>query len=90
MTNTERIINFCIEYFNKHDVNKDDEPITSDDIYIISYTYIGMGWSAAVKMSYGYVYELKAVDEYGTVVFTKYRVCGDSIYNWEEENSNEL
>ena len=36
MTNTERIINFCVDYFNKHDL-EDDEPITADDIYIISY-----------------------------------------------------
>ena len=28
MTETERIINLCVEYFNKHDLDTDDEPIT--------------------------------------------------------------
>ena len=82
MTNTERITNFCIDYFNKHDV--DDEPITSDDIYIMSYTDIGMGWSAIVYMPNGYIYELNSVDEYGTVAFNKYRKCGGSLYKWED------
>jgi hypothetical protein len=85
MTNTERITNFCVEYFNEHDLDTDDEPITSDDICIITYTDIGIGWSVAVEMSYGYVYELKTGDEYGTVVFTKYRICGGSLYKWEDD-----
>ena len=82
MTNTERIINFCVDYFNKHDA--DDEPITANDIYIMSYTDIGIGWSAAVHMPNGYIYELKnAVDAYSTVAFTKSKECGGSLYKWE-------
>jgi hypothetical protein len=85
MTNIERITNFCVEYFNKHDADTDDEPITSDDIYIMSYTDIGMGWSAAVYMPKGYIYELNTVDVYGTVAFNKYRKCGGSLYKWEDD-----
>lgn len=36
MTNLERIEKFCIEYFNKHDLDTDDEPITANDIYILT------------------------------------------------------
>ena len=89
MTNTDRITNFCIEYFNKHDVDKDDEPINSSDIYIMSYTDISMGWSAIVYMPDGYIYELNTIDEYGTVAFNKYRKCGGSLYKWGEENGND-
>jgi hypothetical protein len=51
----------------------------------MSYTDIGMGWSAAVYMPYGYIYELKTVDEYGTVAFYKYSRCGDSLFKWEDD-----
>ena len=40
MTNTEQIINLCVNYFNKHDT--DDEPITANDINIISYADVGI------------------------------------------------
>lgn len=81
MTNTERIINFCIEYFNKHDAA--DEQITASDIHIMSYADIGLGWSAIVYMPNGYIYELTTVDMYDTVAFTKYKRCGGSLYKWE-------
>ena len=81
MTNTERIINFCVDYFNKHDT--EGELITSDDIYIMSYTDIGIGWSATVYMPNGYIYELITVDMYDTVAFTTYKRCGGSLYKWE-------
>jgi hypothetical protein len=82
MTNTERIINFCIEYFNKHDLDTDDEPITASDIRIMSYADIGVGWSAVIYMPDGYIYELNTVDMYDTVAFNKYRKCGSSLYKW--------
>ena len=84
MTETERIINFCVQYFNKHDLDTDDEPITSDDIYIVSYTNIGMSWDAFVSMPYGYIYELNTIGACDTVVFNKYRKCGNSLYKWED------
>lgn len=59
ITNTERILNFCVEYYNKHDA--DDEQITASDIYIMSYTDIGVGWSAFVYVK-GCIYELSTVD----------------------------
>lgn len=83
MTDTERVINFCVDYFNKHDAD-DDEQITANDIYIMSYTDIGMGWSAIVYMPNGYIYELNTVDLYDTVAFTKYKRCGGSLYKWED------
>jgi hypothetical protein len=82
MTNTERIINFCVEYFNKHDA--DDEQITASDIRIMSYTDIGIGWSATVYMPDGYIYELKTVN-IDMVEFNKYRKCGGSLYKWEDD-----
>ena len=83
MTETERIINFCVDYFNKHDAD-DDEQITASDVYIMSYTDIGIGWSAIVYMPNGYIYELNTVDLYDTVGFTKYKRCGGSLYKWED------
>lgn len=85
MTNTERIINLCVKYYNKHDLDTDNEPITVDDIYIMSYTDIGVGWSAIVYMPDGYIYELNTVDVYNTVAFTKYKRCGNSLYKWEDD-----
>jgi hypothetical protein len=83
MTDTERVINFCVDYFNKHDAD-DDEQITASDVYIMSYTDIGMGWIAILYMPYGYIYELNTVDLYDTVAFTKYKRCGGSLYKWED------
>ena len=84
MTNTERIINFCVDYFNKHDT--DDEPITANDIYIMSYTdIIGIGWSVTVYIPNGHIYNLNTIDAYNTVEFTKYEKCGVSLYKWEQE-----
>jgi hypothetical protein len=83
MTDTERVINFCVDYFNKHDAD-DDEQITASDVYIMSYTDIGIGWSAMVYMPNGYIYELRTVDIYDTVVLSKYKKCGDSMYKWED------
>jgi hypothetical protein len=91
MTNTERITNLCIEYFNKHDLDTDDEPITASDIRIMSYADIGVGWSAVVYMPNGYIYEIGTLENiYGAVALNKYRRVGGSLYNWEEENSNGL
>lgn len=81
MINRDRIINFCVEYFNKHDA--DDEPITANEIYIMSYTDIRIGWSAFVYVK-GYIYELHTVDRYGTVALEKYSRCGGSLYKWED------
>jgi hypothetical protein len=83
MTDTGRVINFCVEYFNKHDA--DDEQITASDVYIMSYTDIGMGWIAILYMPYGYIYELNTVDVYDTVAFNKYKKCGGSLYKWEDD-----
>lgn len=84
MTDTERIINFCVDYFNKYDT--DDKPITANDIYIMSYTNIGTGWSTTVHMPNGYIYDLNTIDVYGTVVLTKYKKCGGLLYTWEQED----
>lgn len=84
MSDVKRIEDFCVDYYNKHEVDKDDEPITTSDIYIMSYTDIGIGWNAFVYVK-GYIYELATVDEYGTVLFHKYSKCGGSLYKWEDD-----
>jgi len=84
MTNTERIINFCVDYFNKHDA--DDEQITASDIRIMSYADIGVGWSAVVYIPNGYIYEIGTLENiYGAVALNKYRRVGGSLYNWEDD-----
>jgi hypothetical protein len=86
MTNTEQITNFCIEYFNKHDLDTDDEPITASDIRIMSYADIGVGWSAVIYMPNGYIYEIGTLESiYGAVELNKYRKCGGSLYKWEDD-----
>jgi hypothetical protein len=50
----------------------------------MSYTDIGIGWSATVYMPDGYIYELKTVN-IDMVEFNKYRKCGGSLYKWEDD-----
>lgn len=87
MDNVTKAKQFIIDYFNKHELNKEDDEIDESNIELLSFLQAGLSWKMVFSMPYGLIYKLETTERNdGTVYFTKYNRVGCSLYLWKDED----
>lgn len=82
MDNISKAKQFVIDYFNKHDLNLEDEKINEEDIELLSFSQVEDKWKIIFSMPYDLIYILETTSV-TNVYFTKYNRVGSSLYQWE-------